>query len=383
LAPCCRSRSSSTCSRRASTSCCAATATRRRWAPVGPARAVSSASPARNGTPTRKAAILLNATAGALARLGADRVSSLIGRSLAEHGVAGDVELVDGAGLKPALRRALGRGIDFVLVGGGDGTINTAAALLAGTGCPLGVIPLGTFNHLAKELLVPAEIGAAVDALAAGVPAPLDIAEVNGRIFVSHSALGIYPRMVRHRDLQRARFGRGKWLATAIACAAALRDYPTFGLQIRLGAATLRRRSPLVFIGNNRYILESWGIEVAPRRDRLTIAVAHDVGRAALCRMGIAGLAGRLRLGAAADTFMLTTAEIHSRRPHLRVEIDGEVCMLEPPLSYRLRPGALTVLRPPSAEFPARQPVDEAWTGTVSEVAGNGSRAACASGSAS
>jgi diacylglycerol kinase family enzyme len=331
-----------------------------------------------------KLVVLLNETAGTFAGRTPE-----IRRAFGAVRLAPEIATVGPGMLGAAVAAARDGGADAVIVGGGDGSLSTAAAELAGSSCGLGVLPLGTFNHFAKDLGIPLDLVGAARIVAEAHMAPLDIAEVNGRVFINHSALGIYPRMVRHRDLQRARFGRSKWLAMAVATVAALRDYPTFGLRIRVAGEAIARRTPFVFIGNNGYLLDAYGIGVGGGRDKLALLVAHDAGRLALVRMGMRAFSGRSALGGDLDALTFTSAFIDSRRRALRVEIDGEVAMLEPPLRYRLRPGALSVLQP-------RRPAElspvvsvgigggrKSWIGTASAAAGNASRVVCASVSAS
>src|SRR6185503_10902419 len=108
-----------------------------------------------------------------------------------------------------------------VVAGGGDGTLNTIAAALAGSGKPLGVLPLGTHNHFAKDIAVPLDLDAAVEALARGVARgesrDVDVGEVNGRLFLNFSGVGLHPQVVKHRDVQRALLGRKKFFAMFVA----------------------------------------------------------------------------------------------------------------------------------------------------------------------
>ena len=318
----------------------------------------------------------LNLGAGAVAGYGAD-AATRVGAALLAGGVDCVVETVAPGELAERVRRARDSGAEAVIVGGGDGSLNTAAGLLAGSATALGVLPLGTFNHFAKDLGIPLDLEGAVRALAGARAAPLDIAEVNGRIFINHSAIGVYPRMLHHRDLRRPRLGRSKWLATVLASAAAISEYPTFSLRIRIGDEAIVRRTPFVFVGNNGYILDSYGIGLGGGRDKLALLVAHDVGRVGLLRMGLGAFSGRLDLAQGADALTFTSAIIESRRRHLLVEIDGEVARLDPPLRYGLLPGALKVLQPqPAAELSPVHDVGlgggrERWTGTESAAAGS------------
>jgi diacylglycerol kinase family enzyme len=133
-------------------------------------------------------------------------------------------ELAAAAG--QALAMARGGRLDAIVVGGGDGSVGTVAGVLAGTGVPLGVLPLGTLNHFAKDLGIPTDLAGAVAVIAAGQTRDVDIAEVNGKPFVNNSSIGLYPHMVIHRDRQTRLLGIGKPLATLLASLHTLQRFP-------------------------------------------------------------------------------------------------------------------------------------------------------------
>jgi len=241
--------------------------------------------------------------------------------------------------------RAAADEADIVAVGGGDGTLRGAASVLAHRDVTLGIVPLGTFNHFAKDLGIPLDLGGAARVIAGGDASALDIAAVNGRIFINHAAVGVYPHMVERRERLRQNEGLSKFPAMAIAMLDTLREYPTFGLRIRVGDETRRRRSPFVFVANNAYILDAYGLDGHGGREKLTLLIAHDTGRWGLFRMGIKALLGMLGREAY-DSFTFERAVIESRRQRLLVEIDGELEPLAPPLEFKLMPGALRVIRP-------------------------------------
>ena len=290
------------------------------------------------------ATVLLNLRAGTLQRMGGDPAEK-VRAAFAAAGMAADVRPVDPPDLQAAvddLLRQPDRGP--IVVGGGDGTINAAAAALAGTGRVLGILPLGTFNHFAKELGIPLDIEAAARLIAAGAVRERDVAEVNGRVFINHSAVGIYPEVLRHRELQQAR-GRSKQMGMLLACVRVLRRFPRFGLRLHVGGEARARRTAFVFLSNNRYIIENYGLRELAAEDagRLLLVATHGTTRAGLVWLGVRALLGRLRPGDV-DAVVFTEAVIESRRRHLRVNLDGELAMLTPPLAYRVRPGALRVL---------------------------------------
>src|SRR3954451_10797613 len=110
------------------------------------------------------------------------------------------------------LARQAARTSEAVIVAaGGDGTIGAVAAALVGSDKILGVLPVGTLNHFAKDLKIPLDLENAVLTIAKGETAAVDVVEVNVRIFINNSSLGLYPHIVSRREAQQQRLSRGKW----------------------------------------------------------------------------------------------------------------------------------------------------------------------------
>jgi diacylglycerol kinase family enzyme len=262
-----------------------------------------------------------------------------------------DAELVlakDGEAMISTARRALEKGAQLVAAGGGDGTINAVGSVMVGSGVPFGVLPLGTLNHFAKDLRIPLELIDAVRNLAEGVPRQVDVGEVNGRIFLNNSSLGLYPDIVRDREQQQRRLGRGKWPAAMWATLAALRRYPFLSMRLTVKGQTLARRSPFVFIGNNRYKMEGLSIGERDCLDDglLSLYVAQHPTRLGLLRFAFDALRGKLGSERDFDVLEAAAFEIETHHRRLHVATDGEVTMMDAPLRYRVRPGALTVMVP-------------------------------------
>jgi diacylglycerol kinase family enzyme len=247
-----------------------------------------------------------------------------------------------------ATRAACNEGARLVVAGGGDGTVNAVASVLTESSVPLGVLPLGTLNHFARDLGIPLELDAAVRVLAHGKPRAVDVGEVNGRIFLNNSGLGLYPDMVHERQRQQRRLGRGKWPAALWAGLAALRRYPFLSIRLIVDGKKLARRTPFVFIGNNEYKMQGLAIGVRERLDagKLCLYVAQRPGRLGLLRFALRALLGKLNEERDLDMLLADEMEIASLRSHLRVSTDGEVTTMKTPLCYRCRPGALTVIVP-------------------------------------
>jgi diacylglycerol kinase family enzyme len=264
-------------------------------------------------------------------------------------GMKPEIRLVQGgAAIRAAVQKAIEKHPRLIVAGGGDGTVSSIAAALVDTDIVFGVLPLGTLNHFAKDLGIPLELADAIAVLAQGRAARVDVGEVNGRIFVNNSSLGLYPDIVRDRERQQRRLGRGKWLALAWATIAALRRYPFLGVSLVVDGKPVSRRTPFVFVGNNEYLMEGFKIGERAGLDAgmLSLYVAQRPGRWRLLLLFLHALIGRLRQARDFDAMPATEVLVQSRRRRLRVATDGEVTVMTPPLHYRSRPGSLLVMRP-------------------------------------
>jgi len=275
-----------------------------------------------------------------------DALASRIEGLFAQAGAPAQVRLASGGeAIAAAVKAAVAERPKVLVAAGGDGTVSTVAAALVDSEIVLGVLPMGTLNHFAKDLGLPLELEAAVHRIAAAEPRSIDVGEVNGRIFVNNSSLGLYPDIVRERERQQKHLGRGKWPAFASACFSALRRYPFLGVRLIIDGGERVYRTPFVFIGNNDYRME--GLAMGERSGLadgvLSLYVASRPGRWRLLQLALRALAGRLRQARDFDSMHAEAITVESRRHRLHVATDGEVMDMEPPLRYRIRKGALKV----------------------------------------
>jgi diacylglycerol kinase family enzyme len=292
--------------------------------------------------------VILNASAGSG---DCERAREVLQIIFGEAGVSARVRLArDGEEIAELARRAaLSPDCQVVWAGGGDGTVGSVAAALVNTDKALGVLPLGTLNHFAKDLGIPLELEEAARALLSGRTVRADAAEVNGRVFVNNSGLGLYPSIVRERERRQERHGLGKWAALAWATLTVLRRYPYLRARLSADGRTLARRTPFVFVGNNEYELDAFRIGARRRLDggRLSVHLTRrDAGRLGLARLALGALAGRLREDRDFESLQTEELTIETRQRRARVSLDGEVTVMETPLRYRILPGALKVVVP-------------------------------------
>ena len=120
------------------------------------------------------------------------------------------------------VKSALVDGSEVVIAAGGDGTVSAVAALLVDSEAALGILPLGTLNHFAKNVGLPIDIEEALEVIDQGNVRRTDVGEVNGKVFLNNSSLGLYPMVVRGR-IQKQRLGRSKWAALFWSALAVLR----------------------------------------------------------------------------------------------------------------------------------------------------------------
>jgi len=282
---------------------------------------------------------------------GAPKISGL-SADLADRfksaGFEPDIRFVNSPELAAEVRRAVAAKPEVIVIGGGDGTLSAAASSLIGTGTALGILPLGTLNHFAKDLHIPLDIEGAVQTIAGGQTLKVDVGAVNDRFFLNNSSLGLYPKVVAGRDALRQRLGRGKLPALIWSGLGVLRRYPFLNVRIAIDGTELARRTPFVFVGNNRYEMEGFRIGERARLDgaELSLYVANRTGRLGLLLLALRALFKRLKQSKDFDMTAATSMQVETRHDRLRVANDGELCYMRTPLNYRVLPAALSVIVP-------------------------------------
>lgn len=297
--------------------------------------------------------VIVNAGSGSV--LGDETAKSLRERFIA-FGVKANVHLASsGAEIERLARVAVDSDAEIIVAGGGDGTISCVAEKAAKAGKTLGVLPLGTLNNFSKDLGIPQNLNAAVRIIAEGNVESIDLAEVNGRIFINNSSIGLYPKIVVRREAQQ-KLGRGKWNAAFWATLRIFRISPFLKVKIELDGKEFTRKTPFVFVGNNEYEMDLYNIGRRPRLDggKLSLYFIHREGRWGVILLLFHTLTRRLRQWRDFEAVNTERVTIQTRRKRLHIAFDGEVSVMRTPLEYKILPRALKVIVPKAETRPAR-----------------------------
>jgi diacylglycerol kinase family enzyme len=273
-----------------------------------------------------------------------------LSRIFAENGTPARILLASsGAEIPELARRAAKENSQIIVAGGGDGTVNAVANELVGSSITMGILPLGTLNHFANDLHIPQDLEGAARNLITGRAVPVDVGEVNGHIFVNNSSLGIYPRiLLLEQEQHQKKKGRNKWVAFAQASLSVLEHYSLLRVRLCLDGKELSRKTPFVFIGNNKYEMKGVHIGGRTRLDagELCLFAANGASRVELVRLAFRALFGRLREASDFDLLITKQVSIETQEPRASVSTDGEVNEMNTPLNYLTHPGALRVIVP-------------------------------------
>lgn len=252
------------------------------------------------------------------------------------------IEITDhikvGEGFKTKLKPHIKNG-SIIAVVGGDGTISNVANLLKDTGAILMPIPGGTLNHFTKDLGVPQSIPDALQYFKSTKKTKIDIGQIDGKVFINNSSIGLYSDSLFERDVREKK--HGKWPAAIFSTVAALLRYRIYKVVIN----GKQYSTPLVFIGNNKYSLHGFTFQRSNLTDGvLSLYIVRGKSRLNLFLAFIGLLYGQKNMPKKLKSF--TTKEITiASKPSLRVSRDGEYEKMPSPLHYRINAACLYVLR--------------------------------------
>jgi diacylglycerol kinase family enzyme len=291
--------------------------------------------------------VILNSRAGTLLDKGGDDPAGMVDSAFEAAGRPVEVLLCEPKSIGACLDKAVSQGAEAVIVGGGDGTVAMAVDRLTGTKTALGILPFGTLNLLARDIGIPLELNAAIEALANAVPRVIDLAELNGNPFHTLSGLGFFSEVARAREEVRGlKLPLGRYIAVAVSAVRALKRTGPMRLTLDIDGAVRQVEAYALLVTNNAFTGPGWN---RPSLDGgvIEIHIGHDSTLANKLKAGADLLVDAWRDNPGIESLTAKKLTVtREGRSRLWVATDGEIGREEAPLHYAIRPGALTVLAP-------------------------------------
>lgn len=300
---------------------------------------------------------IINGRAGTVIGLGLEHAQLIerLDKSLSETGHDVTIEIVEPVDLSASIAQALASKPDAIIVGGGDGTIRSAATILKDSDTALGILPLGTMNRLARDLEIPLDLDQAASALAHAAVRVIDMAELNGRPFTCNALIGLPPIYSRQRQRQRGQPLIPRMRAYASVLRHIARSRRKITMIIDDGNDRRKIRALSIAISNNTYVDAAGVVLKRPVLDRgeLGIHISRHKSGYGLAMSFLRAIVGRRGSDPLLEEYVARKIDIISRKTAMRVSCDGEVEIIETPLRFRSLPKALKVLAPTPQQDPA------------------------------
>jgi len=222
---------------------------------------------------------------------------------------------------------------------GGDGTLSNVAKHIIGTDGVFAPLPGGTLNHFTKDAGVNQDLKTAVMNLQSAKPRRVDVATVNGTVFLNNSSMGVYPLSLHTR--KRFEDKLGKWPAAVIGSLRAFVRFRLYDVEIN----GQEFRTPFLFVGNNDYHIGASGERTSLNEGKLCVYLIASDRRRDIIRLILSAIAGRLREQPDFIFFKTEQLTIHTKNARsVSVATDGEVTRMHAPLTYQSVPAGLTII---------------------------------------
>lgn len=265
-----------------------------------------------------------------------------------KYGIKFDLFTPEPTELENTLKQLNTASYNAVLIGGGDGTIRTALQILIDKDVPVFVLPLGTFNVLAKTLNLPNDIDKAFEIIKNNKMVQIDLAEVNGHIIVNHAWLGFYYYILKEREKHKHTLGRSRFLKAVFNTVFLLKEMPLFVFDVVVNNKKICYKTCLLFISNNETAtnLANFAEKKTLARGDIAVTIihAHTRWQLFLCMLDV--LLHGLKKSKYTVTFSVKALTVDANTPDMRIVIDGELFTLRGPLKFLIHPKKLTMLVP-------------------------------------
>jgi YegS/Rv2252/BmrU family lipid kinase len=248
------------------------------------------------------------------------------------------------SGFAPALRKLIAAGHDVIAVGGGDGTLASAAAIMAGQPLVMAVLPLGTANSFARSLGIPTDLDGAIAVIAAGATTGADVIRIGDRHFLNAATIGVPARIAQDMPPWLKRwFGRLGYFGYALVKLVRLQPF-----EVRVviaGSPDIVEQVVEIRIANGAFVGGAHVVDGASPASRdVTVELVRGRRVAALASVWAANLAGLKPAPGKVRRFRAVAFDL-SCTPEQPISVDGETGSCTP-VAVRVAPGALHVIAP-------------------------------------
>lgn len=235
-----------------------------------------------------------------------------------------------------------------IVAAGGDGTLNAVASQMLKQHIPMGILPMGTFNYVARVLHIPLDILEAAEVIATGIPRASHVACINDQIYLNNASLGLYPLFIKKREEYNRKFGRFPLNAYTSGLDVLIRDHKELKLEIEVDGQKYPVKTPLIFFGNNQLQLKELNLKVSKCAEVGEIAgvVIARGDKFTLFKTLFQTVRGKLENASDVYSFGAQKVIVYSQKPKLTVAVDGEIVSMTTPLTLHVKKNALNIMVP-------------------------------------
>ncbi|MEO4000668.1 diacylglycerol kinase family protein [Mesorhizobium sp. CAU 1732] len=292
--------------------------------------------------------VILNRDGGTLRTLDLDQFSTRMRQTLEDAGHTVKVDIVPGSEIEATLDTALRSRCDVIMVGGGDGTVSSAAGKLNGSKKVLAILPAGTMNLFARSLAIPLQLDQAVASFADGEVRAVDLASANGRIFIHQFSIGMHAKLIKLREKREFASRLGKIRASVQAGFGTFFRPPRIRVAMTIDGKEMTFSTAGIGVTNNLFGEGHLPYADTPDGGVLGVYVTRARRKRDLARFFFNMALGRWRANDQVDIFSAKTVTVKLASHHKRLgcAMDGELCKLSEVTELEILPGALKVLAP-------------------------------------
>ena len=290
--------------------------------------------------------IIINANSGARR---AEEMKLILERVLSASGRTYGISVTNRRNLAKVISEKAATNCEILVAAGGDGTASAVAEAALEKGRILGVLPLGTFNYFARRIGIPLNLEAAARVILEGETKGVSILDLNGRLVLNNTSIGILSAaLLRRRELYR-RWGRSQLNTYLSVLLTLFRAPPRLRVRLATNKGEIVRQTPMVMVCSNAFQMENFALagQECLKANQFAVYVARMAGRWTLFRLGLRTLLRRLRAGVDYEVICVSDLEIETlRRRHLRATVDGEIQSIDGSMRVRLNATQLLVRAP-------------------------------------